>query len=334
MMKISLICPNPVDATAYYRIAKPFAQLRKRKLVGRSDELSITYGAPANWAEMGMIDILVLQRPQTAYHVALAKQARANGVKIWVDYDDDLLSMDPDHILHDYYANVSVRKDIETCVEMADALTVSTKALWARYSKYNRNVYCVPNALPPELWENKRKDKDKPKLILWRGTRTHERDLRDATNEILEAAKLLPEHKFAFLGYDPYWITEKLGKQAIVLPPVDITGYFDALTALDPQVMIVPLSESRFNDAKSNIAFLEATICGAVTVAPLGMHEWDLNSIVKYNRRMEGSLAKSITWAVGSPESVTYAQHEVEKTFLLSPEPRLEVLRRLLETSA
>ena len=63
------------------------------------------------------------------------------------------------------------------------------------------------------------------------------------------------------------------------LDPID---YHQFIRKIFPAICIVPLVNNAFNQAKSNIAWIEATSAGAVTLAP-DMPEWRRPGVVLYN---------------------------------------------------
>jgi hypothetical protein len=52
-----------------------------------------------------------------------------------------------------------------------------------------------------------------------------------------------------------------------MMPLVDIMYYFQKIQDLNPKVVMVPLAKNDFNAAISNIAWIEATLAGAVTIS-------------------------------------------------------------------
>ena len=55
---------------------------------------------------------------------------------------------------------------------------------------------------------------------------------------------------------------------------MDIFAYFQRLIQLKPHFVVFPLEDNTFNKCKSNIAAIEATVAGAVCIAPEYMPEF------------------------------------------------------------
>lgn len=264
MKKLKCHFPNPVDATSFYRGLGPLGDLRK------NNEFEIVRGGDWRWAEMKECDACFLQRPFTDDDLTRAKVAKMTRTPLWVDYDDDLFSVPTDNRSYSLYARDGIRKNMATIAAMADQLTVSTPAIAKQLKKLNPNVTVIPNGLdldaaPP------RGERNPSKHVLWRGSETHTRDLMTVERHIVTVASdpQFSEWAFNFIGFNPWWIIEQFPpKMGCYSPAMDLYEYMKFLKISNPAVLIVPLHPSKFNMAKSNIAYLEATYAGAVCLAP------------------------------------------------------------------
>ena len=85
------------------------------------------------------------------------------------------------------------------------------------------------------------------------------------------------------MGMNPIAITDYA--DAIYSPYMDKNAYFRYLSQIEGSISIVPLShrksELNFNKSKSNIAWLEATYAGMVSLAP-NWPEWRKPGIINY----------------------------------------------------
>lgn len=241
----------------------------------RPDQLRVTYDNNPSWGTLRAADWVFFLRPCTDLQLKILDTAKALGVKVWVDYDDDLFSLTPDNPSHQFYAQGNIRKNIETALSKADAVSVTTKVLKTRFSELNKKIHVVPNAYDP-VWDLMATEFQSPQqnTVLWRGTGTHNRDLADVASQLIELSKVsIGAESWFFVGANPWFVTEKM-KGAIPLGSISpITTYFKTLIAIKPKVFIAPLSDTPFNRAKSCIAALEAIAVGAVCVAP-AWEEW------------------------------------------------------------
>ena len=226
-----------------------------------------------------MIDIAFLQRPFTSQHVTLAEMIKDNGAKLWVDYDDDLFSVPSDNPAYNIYGQEGIQKNIAKICAMADVITVSTGFLKRRLEKLNKNIIVVQNAVNDRLFkrgEYRKPDERTKEFINWRGSDTHQRDLMIHLEQFHNLGKLALEKKFYwhFIGHNPWYITDALPRENVyVVKAMDVMDYHQLIKNIEPTIQIVPLHDSIFNHSKSNIAWLEGSYSGAVTVAP-NWEEW------------------------------------------------------------
>lgn len=273
--------PNQDDATSYYRAIGPFGRL-KREL---SDLHIIPFVPEWKWSTLSLCDIAFLQRPFLPQHLTMAQIAKNCGVPVWADYDDDLFSVPQDNPVFQTYGSEVIRKAVAEVTALADVVTVSTETLAAKLKPLNKNIHVIPNALDEHLPVFKREREPTPvqKLVFWRGTNTHQKDLMTVAPELIDTARAFPDVTFKFLGYNPWFITEQMGpKQAVVAPAIDIMEYLNFLKAVQPPLTIVPLHNSEFNRAKSNIAWLETTMAGSAVIAP-NLPEFRQPGVITYD---------------------------------------------------
>ncbi len=90
--------------------------------------------------------------------------------------------------------------------------------------------------------------------------------------------------RWYFQGYNPYFITERMPEhKALTNTHIPIDTYFRHIhSAIRPSLCIVPLWDSPFNKAKSNIAALEAAFAGAPALVP-DWAEWKLPGSIRYS---------------------------------------------------
>lgn len=259
--------PGSTDATQWYRASGPLAQMAKR------GDIELRFSSTMSWGEIKAAHILFLLRPSLQQHQSVIESAKKLGTKVWVDYDDDLWEVPADNPMAVYYNSPGTREVINTCFDLADEVTVSTNFLLEKYGpRKEGHVTMVRNAVDDELLKLKPVKTHQQGLILWRGTATHFKDLMTYSKAIVEVLKDHPG-KIAFLGYNPWFITEQVPDKCIVLPSATLLDYHAAVCALRPQLTIVPLTEHDFNKSKSNIAGLEATLAGSQVLAP-DWEEW------------------------------------------------------------
>ncbi len=293
MIKILVCCHIPFDTTSFYRAYGVFHDLN----VKMNKTLHFTFfRGGMTWADIGDFDIVFLQRPMTESLLKLAKYAQNLGVKIWCDFDDNLFTL-PNENRAFFDFTDEIRKVMLKLLLLSDCVTVSTQALKEFFETMNvKNIEVVPNALNDE-WhipvENYNADS---KVIVWRGSETHAGDLAYFFNP-LENLIGPSTDTWHFMGYNPFLLTNIFGcyckgvsglptDKIVVWKPEDVNEYHLYLKGIKPRVMHVPLVDNPLNKCKSNIAWIEATYAGAVTIAP-DWPEWKRPGVITYSNEKE-----------------------------------------------
>lgn len=319
---ILFITPSPSDATSWYRAWGPFGALRKE-----NPGINLVTGVNKfTWPVFQMTDIAFMQRPYSNSHVKIAKMAKENKNKLWVDYDDDLFSVPGDNPAFGIYNSEETQKNIATIIAMADVVTVSTMFLKRRLERLNENIVVVNNGINDFILDDfdPKPFSDRPKFFNWRGSNTHQRDILSNSEAILNLEKKSWEKKWKWhwIGYNPWFLTEHFKNEghAITSDPLDVMEYHHFIKKLQPTCQIVPLADNKFNRSKSNIAWLEATWSGAITIAP-NWEEWRKPGVLTYSdvegfgNQMELAMAMND----GELESMLKAsRQEIAENYLLS----------------
>ena len=320
-IEVAVASSSAVDATSWYRSYGPLNALKLKH------GISLNRLSQVTWAELGCSDVLFLQRPHAPEHIALIKLAKSIGVKVWCDYDDLLCSLTPDNPAFDYFGQFS--SNIMFAIQNADWITVSTQFLRDEYFKHNKNISVVPNAwndiIHPKPFNNDKKRQTLgPRSVFWRGTDTHIKDLHDVRDEIKALSKL---SAWSYMGFCP-WFLRDTGQK---INPLDIVTYMDFMQRTQFSVVVVPLHDSPFNRAKSNIAWIEGTVAGAVCVAP-DFAEWKRPGVINYSSSL--SFSDAVEEALLRSSDGAYnamSRAFVDENLMLSKVnfKRLEVLEKL-----
>lgn len=291
----TLLCsiPQPQDSTSLYRAVGPLETLR------RQGGLSLVINPEAiGWPVLKAVDLAFFQRPHTEDRVGAMKMCRRNGKKVWLDYDDNLHAVPLCNRRYSMYGNPSVQHSIASMIAMANIVTVTTPYLAECFRKILKcfpsspelntdpgKIIVIPNAYDFEL-HGPIERPARNKLIMWRGSDSHSKDLWTHTDALASAMTAYPDWNFEFLG-EPFWLTietlKKISKpnQLTVLSPMDPVNFFSYTKVKAPSLFIVPLEDQPFNRSKSNIAWIEATCAGAVTLAP-DWDEWRRPGVINY----------------------------------------------------
>ena len=297
MKTLLAFSPSWTDATSFYRGFGPLGHLKRNFnfLLERGDEV--------NWARLSQVDSVFLQRPFTSSHVQVVNMAKANGKKVWVDYDDDLYSVPYGNRAYKYYSNKPTQNNLTNIIATADYVTVSTAQLKRKFSQILKSlkdqklsdvnldtnkIRVVPNAYNQDFCKYRQEIKEQKKLSVWRGSDTHDKDLLLFTGALKAVLERHPKQVMNFVG-QPFWYTiEQLcsvkdinPSSVVVTPPLDPAEYWLFLYKINPKLVFVPLWDCPFNQAKSNIAWIEGVHAGAACLAP-DWEEWRKPGVITY----------------------------------------------------
>lgn len=332
-MKILVVCPCPWDGTSFYRGIGPFSHLaRHNPTIHVTDGSNMTIG----WQDVMQYDIIFIQRPSTIESLKMMEIAKRAKRPVWIDYDDEYLHIPETNPRYELFAEYGRRVTTQDCMKQADYITVSTDSIGKSIREVvgpNKPITVIPNAYDEDLFRLPTK-RNQQKIVLYRGGDTHEKDINLHKDAIIKCFFDHPEYTWAFMGHIPLWLTENPlapDDRIRLYPFEEIMTYFDRIMELRPEITIVPLEDNRFNHGKSNINFIESTLCGAVTVAPKFLPEFNKPGIIHYNNY--DNLYEAFKFAVSCCNQE--AHYEVSKQSIPCLEQanitRLEIAEELVK---
>lgn len=283
MIKLLALLPGPNDGTSWYRGAGPFNAMR--------NEIEFDV-APADteydWSVLGQYDVIFMQRPFDNKHVNTATTALQMGKKLWVDYDDLLFEIPKDNPAYSLYMTLGVHANMSFFLNNAHVLTYSTEFLRDEMSKRqwviptDQIVEVIPNAFDNTLL--KIHDFCEFNNLVWRGSHTHQNDIFVHHQDIVNAVNQ-NNTQVHFVGWNPFFISTQIKKSTHHEWKGKLMQYMTHLSRGNSgnawgATYIVPLADNNFNRAKSNIAWIEATMAGACCIAP-PWNEWEHS--LRYN---------------------------------------------------
>lgn len=282
MKRILMIVPAPNDPTSWYRAMGPFTHLNKQ-----IHDLDLIFAVDTlNDIDVLNSDIVFMQRPFLPQHLQAARVIKKMNRPLWLDYDDNLFAVPTDNPTYGMYGSQRGQSDLKEIMSLADVITVSTDHLRQKILEVNPMVITIPNALDEiTLGFREHRHTLREKIIVWRGSASHERDLRSVADQIIDISndQKFEEWTWYFIGYNPWFITDKMPKKnVVIMPQKSFLEYFHVLNALNSAIHIVPLDKNEFNLSKSNIAWMEAMFAGGICIAP-DMPEWKRNGTCLYN---------------------------------------------------
>ena len=195
----------------------------------------------------------------------LIHYARSKGIATIMDIDDLITDLPSEHPSVNYYRRE--KDNLLALMKNVDYITVSTEELNRQWSYMNKNIKVLPNYLDPLIWfrDKKREKKRRPdrKMVIgYAGSNTHVNDFAIITPAIKH---ILSKYKgkvlFRFLRCIPDELRGHQGVERFLDKTLGYVRYASYLRNSDFDFAIAPLEDNPFNRCKSNIKFLEYSIC-------------------------------------------------------------------------
>lgn len=184
------------------------------------------------------------------------------------------------------FESQSVREAAKGIIEMCDEVTVTCDYMkqYFQSKTTNMNVTVIPN-FPPRFWmgdlfdekqtqinyDKNIKKRKKPR-VLWSGSGAHFSQTSKITTDDFThindtIIKTINKYQWVLFGSVPMSLKPYVVSGQIEFHPwVQIYDYPRKLKSLQPTVMIAPLVDNVFNNAKSELKLLEASAVGVPVV--------------------------------------------------------------------
>lgn len=279
MLKLAVAQDQSTPASVrFYRTTGPLSFLEKQYPKFRIDYKPAQYFL-SHEMHVFPYDVVLVERPITQTAWEIVKTCKSMGVLAWVDMDDNLFQIPDYNNSQDYFSIPQNMQLVQNILGIADLITVSTPHLHKLYSGVNQNCVVVPNAwcdyrFPfPEV-----STINKPVKIAWRGGNKHDGDLFEVKGP-LSIALQEPAFDWMFYGGRPHFFNINRSNYR---PFSGLFSYFKDFILSGTDFLFVPLQVNDFNRSKSNCSWIEATLAGAVTIAPMGLSEFDQPGVIRY----------------------------------------------------
>jgi hypothetical protein len=238
------------SAGAYYRSILPSTHLMLKniKMVPGANQLD------------PVCDAYIIPRSISHTAIPIIEGLRQKGKKIIFDIDDNIWNIPLSNPTHKVYTK-EVLADIEWLMSIADFITVSNQNMANLINK--PNVRILPNLIDMNAYQRQKKV-HKGILILYTCSNYHQEELEYLVPIVKELINY-PQVKFVFFGDFPSAL-EKFNKRILYVPPIHISQYSEVLCELNCDFALLPLSNTPFNNTKSNIKFLETVLSGSLAI--------------------------------------------------------------------
>lgn len=334
MRKVLVYSPDPLDGLSFYRQWGPLSMMKGQvqcaSFPARMEEIH-------HWTWYLNYDLIMMNRPNKMADLAFMNEAKKWGAKIWLDYDDDLLNIPEDNPVYETYSSETSRKVIEHAFQMADVITTPGPILKRWFDmKHPGKCRLLPNGLDDRLLPYA-KPFQMSKRVAWRGSQSHLIDLLTYAEAIAGPLRDHPGRQVLFAGINPIPVSARIGKAAELLyaKPCNLIDFVRNYSNFHPTLQIVPLIKHRFNEVKSDLAWLDGTLVGAVSLCPSG-EMWASDGMESYDFGDPNSFATEFNTLLGRTEGYLkklweISWDEIKSTRMVSQinKTRMEIIENL-----
>lgn len=267
-----------VARVVWYRVVLPamFLECDWAGLAGSPPELQFVTGFVGGMTQppdLMSYDIVVLQQPRGPGWMKMIREMRDKGITVLYEVDDYVhgIRQLPQHDFAPWFRKDHL-KQMEMCMRACDGMIVSTEYLKEKYARFGRGrAWVCENGLdlaryrytlPPRSTI----DGVETVTILWAGATGHVDAVRPWAQEIQGLMRKHPNLCFVSIGQGfGGWLHEEFGVRAVSLPFSGLDTYPAAMMAGD--IVVAPLGEHKWHQAKSDLRAMEAAALGLPIVA-------------------------------------------------------------------
>jgi glycosyltransferase involved in cell wall biosynthesis len=264
-MRILLVCHN-ITGVEYHRLVTPHSKMGDVSSIASIDHLSDSFFYD--------FDLIVSSSviSKMGNQELLWKQLKRVGIPVIIDRDDTWV-LPHNHPMYREWTLKQRAKDIIYNLKQADLVTTTTSYLANLIKVYNSKVEVLPNAIDftqSQFIPNPDIAAMKSNLVHigWSGSVTHLQDLQMIEGDLLSLNKgVEKDYKLMLAGFhegDYTWNNyEKIFTSEFIIGDdnygrinsSDVNSYAQAYNLMD--VGLIPLKDTEFNRAKSNLKMLE-----------------------------------------------------------------------------
>lgn len=215
-------------------------------------------------------DVYYFQRassPDVLIRLQWVKQSKR--LIVW-DLDDDFFDV-PEW--SPAYKAIRADGSLETlpvCLDLADYITVSNATLAQRLVErmdfLEGKIHVLPNLVDHTKYQIVQPRFGRPTRIMWTGSGFHEADLQMLV-PVIERIVEETDWEFMFVGAMTQKVRHLPPDRVWQIAGADIRYYPRMLCEVAPDVALIPITGSRFDECKSAIKWMECSLAGAACVA-------------------------------------------------------------------
>ena len=257
LIRILAVDSPKFTGVTYWRNLRPLTELQRKytnlQIKFVSEEVPVF--------ELMQADVVIMFRPITPKSLQFIENCKSPllNIKVIIDIDDNLWRLPPGHPAENDYNEAA--QTLRKIYSLADGVWCSTDPLMDFADARDGRGVVVANAvLERDLPAHPSPYKGH---VCWRGTSEQMADICSPEAVAEFEANKDRFRRWFFWGWQPGQLrganTQQIGR-------VDPLVYMAGLANAGINLMWKPLQENQFNDAKSNIAWIEATLAGGVCV--------------------------------------------------------------------
>lgn len=264
MIKIFCITPDVTDGAAICRV-HPYKYLGE---MGYPVQVQMQSGGISGY-DIDWADVVVFHRPTGMHALPIAQAVKLKNKKLIVDNDDDYFNVPVDHRSHITFNDVELRRVMTETTKLADLMTLANEEAVKTFAPINANYAIYPCVYDERYLKAPDLEKPRTQTIMWRGSDTHNQSLYEFSDAIGELDKEHTGWEFIFVGAYPWHVIKKIKNNKWWCNPgyMPTKELWEYARNIGPAIQIVPLTDDQFTRSRSNMAFMDATTAGALTVA-------------------------------------------------------------------
>lgn len=283
-MKIGLYLTS-AHAMDLYRTIVPYKRIKDND---KSIELYLFTENNVTWSDLYMCDIVQIKPNGTEFNLKLIKECKFFNKKIILDLDDNLHRVNKDNHAHEHFSKQETLDNLKECFELADYVIFSTPHLQAFYKELYPWIKSsiIYNSFIPDVHKlNEIREYQKPISFLWRGSAHHLNDLGTISDTIKDIIKD-KELGMVIAGLDNI-VTNHLYEGAYSIKwSNNLIDYFKLINDVRPHYGLFPLTDTDFNQSKSNIFAIELLSAGSVVLAPYLIDQFNIPGVIRYENEL------------------------------------------------
>lgn len=267
--KKGIVMLSDNDGCGYWRMRLP-----AKYMTGKHWYADITSGL-VNYEALLEYDTIYVQRFHEWDAFYVLEKLKSAGKKIVYDIDDDLWAI-PKNSPAAQKIQADQQQAAIATLKLADTITTTTEYLQQRLYKDFKLDKCpiiIPNALPMEdlLPVDLCGSPDGKQRIFWQGGTTHAEDWEVCIQAVEQILSERENVLLTIIGFLPPVVLDIVNRRGWQ-NRVEYMGfsapetYYQMAKHFRAEVAICPLKNDYFNQAKSNLKWLEAIWCGMPTI--------------------------------------------------------------------